>query len=187
MKTDVEIRGVLQHPLQRIVKVSASITKQVTFSIDHSSRCMCQEYKHQRVGHEFLTSVKISTKLTTNFETSRSTELIRNHHNIRNQWLLMQGTEVQNNRTRRKVAKILVQHAFHVINVTLFGSRGTSSANWLSSSSSKVSIPRFARFREDSNLGCISFHGEPRRTNNSQGARATSQSFVTTSPNCAAE
>ena len=33
---------------------------------------------------------------------------------------------------------------------------------------------------------CISFHRTPRRTNNSQGARATSDSFVTTSPNCAA-
>ena len=89
---------------------------------------------------------------------------------------------------RKKSCKKLVRHAFHVINVTLFGSRGTSSVNCLSSGSSKVSIPRFARFREDSNLGsCINFQRKPRRTNSSQGARATPESFVTTSPNCAAE
>ena len=45
-----------------------------------------------------------------------------------------------------------------------------------------MSIPRFAWFREDSNLGsCINFQRKPRRTNSSQGARATSESLVTTS------
>ena len=69
--------------------------------------------------------------------------------------------------------------------MTLFGSRGTSSADSLSSGSSRVSIPRFARFREDSNLGsCVKFQRKPRK-NSSQGARAASESFVTTSPNCA--
>ena len=76
----------------------------------------------------------------------------------------------------------MARHAFHVINVTFFGSRGTSSANSLSLGSTKVSIPRLARFREDSNLGsCINFKRKPRRTNSSQGARAASESFVTTS------
>ena len=34
---------------------------------------------------------------------------------------------------------------------------------------------------------CISFHRSPRRTNSSLGGRATSESFFTTSPFCAAE
>ena len=63
-------------------------------------------------------------------------------------WLLMQGTKVQNKCARKEVAKSW-------LDVTLFGSRGTSSANSLSSGSSSVSIPRFARFREDSNLGYV--------------------------------
>ena len=52
------------------------------------------------------------------------------------------------------------KHAFHVINVTLFGSLGTSSANSFSSVSSKMSSPRFARFREDSNLDRVSVSSE---------------------------
>ena len=151
------------------------------------------------------TSVRISTKSTTNFEASGSTELKRSHHNVRDQWLLMQGNNKDASRCTGSVAydagnhspekvfnkegcEKLAGHAFHVINVTLFGSRGTSSANSLSSGSSGVSIPRFARFRENSNLGsCINFQRKPRRTNSSQGARAASESFVTTSPSCAAE
>ena len=79
---------------------------------------------------------------------------------------------------KKKECEKLVRHAFHVINVTLFGSRGTSSAKSLSSGSSRVSIPRFARFREDSNLGsCINSQRKPRRTNSSQGARAAPESF----------
>ena len=59
---------------------------------------------------------------------------------------------------KKESCEKLARHAFHVINVRLFGSRGTSSANSLSSGSSRVSIARFARFREDSNLGsCINF------------------------------
>ena len=59
----------------------------------------------------------------------------------------------------------LARHAFHEVNVTLFGSRGTSSANSLSSGSSRVSIPRCARFREDSNLAsCINFENHDERT-----------------------
>ena len=100
----------------------------------------------------------------------------------------MQGTKSPEQAGRKEGCEKLARHAFHAVNVTLFGSRGTSSANWLSSGSSKVSIPRFARFREDSILGsCINFHRKPGRTNSSQGARAASESFVTTSPHCAAE
>ena len=51
------------------------------------------------------------------------------HHGVQDQWLLMQGTEVQNKCARKEVAEKMAEHAFHVINVTLFGSRGTSSAN----------------------------------------------------------
>ena len=59
----------------------------------------------------------------------------------------------------------LARRAFHVINVTLLGSRGTSSANSLPSSSPRVSIPRFAQFREDSNLkSCTNFQRKPQRT-----------------------
>ena len=67
---------------------------------------------------------------------------------------------------KKEGCKKLARHAFYVINVTLFGSRGTSSANSLSSGSSRVSIPRFARFREDSNFGIVyQFPAKPRRTN----------------------
>ena len=139
--------------------------------------------------------MRISTKSITNFEASGSTELIRRHHNVRDQWLLMQGTNKDASRCTRSVAsdarnqsleqvfqkegcEKLARHAFHVVNVTLFGSRGTSSANSLSSGSSRVSFPRFARFREDSNLGsCINFQRRLRRTNSSQGARAASGFF----------
>ena len=87
----------------------------------------------------------------------------------------MQGTEVQNECARKEVVEKMAEHAFDVINVTLFGSRGTSSANSFSSGSSKMSSPRFARFREDSNLrSCVKFQRKPRRTNSSQGARAAS-------------
>ena len=82
--------------------------------------------------------MRISTKLTTNFEASGSTELIRSHHNVRDQWLLMQGTKDPEQACKKKSCEKLVQPAFHVINVTLFGFRGTSSANWLSSGSSRV-------------------------------------------------
>ena len=59
------------------------------------------------------------------------------HHDVQDLWLSMLGTG----------------HAFHVINATLFRSRGTSAANSSSPpSSSKMSSPRFARFREDSNM-----------------------------------
>ena len=76
-----------------------------------------------------------------------------------------------------KLRKKLARYAFP------FGSGGTSSANSLSSGSSRVSIPRFVRFREDLNLGSwINFQRKPRRTNSSQGAP-----FVTTPPNCVAE
>ena len=150
--------------------------------MDHPSRCKCQECRHQRVGHEFSTSVGISTKLTTNFEASGSTELKKRHHDVQDQWLLMQGTNKDTSRCTGSVAsdagnqspepagkkescEKLARHAFHVINVTLFGSRGTSFANLLSSGSSRVSIPRFARFREDSKLGsCINFQRKPRIT-----------------------
>ena len=99
--------------------------------------------------------MRISTKSTTNFEASGSTELMRSHHNVRDQWLLMQGTNKDASRCTGSVAsdagnqspeqmckkegcEKLARHAFHV---TLFGSRGTSSANSLSSGSSRVSIP----------------------------------------------
>ena len=149
--------------------------------------------------------MRISTKLTTNFEASGRTELMSSHHNVRDEWLLIQGTNKDASRCTGSVAsdagnqspeqvckkesfEKLARHAFHIINVTLFGSRGTSSANSSSSGSSKMSSARSARFREDSNLGsCINFNQKPRRTNSSQGARATSESLVTTSPNCAAE
>ena len=100
------------------------------------------------------------------------------HHGVQDQWLLMQGNEVQNECARKAVAETLANHAFHVINVTLFGSRGTSSANSFSSGSSKISSRRFARFRDDSNLGsCINFQRKPRRTNSFQGAHAASGVF----------
>ena len=70
----------------------------------------------------------------------------------------MQEINVQNKCAKKGVGEKLDRHAFHVINETLFGSRGTSSANSFSSGSFRVSSPRFARFREDSNLGsCINF------------------------------
>ena len=138
--------------------MSASITKQVTFSIDHSSRCKCQEYKHQRVGHEFLPSVRISTKLTTNFEASGSTQLVRSRHNVRDQWLLMQGTNKDASRCTGSVASDAgnqspEQACRKKSCEKLLRRDGTSSAKWLSSGSSKVWTPRFARFHEDSNLG----------------------------------
>ena len=49
--------------------------------------------------------MRISTESTTNFEASGSTELIRSPHNVRDQWLLMQGTKVQNKCARKKVSK----------------------------------------------------------------------------------
>ena len=142
------------------------------------------------------TSVRISTKSTTNFVASRSTELTRSHHNFRNQWLPMQATDKDASRCTRSAAsdaknqspeqvckkrscEKLVQHVFHVINVTLFGSRGTSSSNSLSSSLSRVSIPRLARFREDSNLGsCINFQRKARRTNSSPKVHVLHQSLL---------
>ena len=154
--------------------MSVFITKQVIFSIDHPSRCKCQECRHQRVGHEFSTSVRISTKSTTNFEASGSTELIRSHHNVRVQWLLMQGTNKDASRCsgsvvsdarnkspeqegKKESCEKLDRRVFHVINVRLSGSRGTSSVNSLSSGSSRVS-----------NLeSCINFQRKPRRTNSS--------------------
>ena len=64
--------------------------------------------------------------------------------------------------------------------MTLFGYHGISAANSSSSGSAQISSPRFARFREVSNLGsCINFQRKPRRTNSSQGARVASESFVT--------
>ena len=82
------------------------------------------------------------------------------HHDVQDQWLLMQGIEVQNKRAGNEVAGNLAKHAFHVINSTLFGSRGTSSINSFSSGSSKISSPRSARFREDSNLDRVSISSE---------------------------
>ena len=68
------------------------------------------------------------------------------------QWLLMHGTKSPEQVCKKGSCEKLARHALHVIHVTPFGSRRTS-ANSLSSGSSRVSIPRFARFREDSNLG----------------------------------
>ena len=133
--------------------------------------------------------------------------LQKKHHEVNNEvWgIRKHGTETKSSQCTGSVAsdagnqspeqvckkescEKLARHAFHEINVALFGSRGTSSANSLSSGSSRVSIPRFARFREDSNsVSCINFQRKPRRTNSSQGARAASESFVTTWPSCAAE
>ena len=49
-----------------------------------------------------------------------------------------EGNQSPEQACKKKSCKNLVHWAFHVINVTLFGSRGTSSANWLSSGSSRV-------------------------------------------------
>ena len=84
--------------------MSAFITKQVTFSKDHPSRCKCQECRHQRVNHDFVTSVNSSTKSTTNFDSSGSTELTRSHHNVRDQRLLVQGTNKDASRCTGSVA-----------------------------------------------------------------------------------
>ena len=48
----------------------------------------------------------------TNFEASRSTELIRRHHNVRDQWFPTQGIKVQNKCAREKVAKIWIDILF---------------------------------------------------------------------------
>ena len=73
---------------------------------------------------------------------------------------------------RKESCEQLDPHAFHVINVTLFGSLGTSSANLLSSGSSRVSIPRFARFRQDSNLEIV-YQFPKKTTSNEQFSRCT--------------
>ena len=125
-------------------------------------------------------SVRISTKSTTNFEASGSTEL-RSHHNVRDQWLLIQGTNKDASRCTGSVAsdtgnlspdqmrkkgscEKLTRHAFHVINVTLFGSRATSSANSSSSGSSRVSIPRLARFIQTLDRVSIASENHDERT-----------------------
>ena len=98
------------------------------------------------MNFNFYLFVRISTKSITNFEASRSTELIRRHINVRDhRWLVTQGTNTDASRCSGSVAsaagnqspeqvckkgggKTLDRRAFHVINVTFFGSRGTSSA-----------------------------------------------------------
>ena len=96
VKIDFENRCLLQHPF--LCKALSRCLHSITLQM---SRVQASE----RVDHEISTSVTISTKSTTNFESSGSMELIRSHHNVRDQWLLMQGTKVQNKWARRKVAK----------------------------------------------------------------------------------
>ena len=75
----------------------------------------------------------------------------------------MQGTEVLNMRAGNEVVRT---DQPCISRNPLLGSRGISAANSSSSGSAKMSSPRFARFREDSNLeSCFYFHRKPRRTN----------------------
>ena len=64
-----------------------------------------------------------------------------------------------------------------MINVTLFGSRGISDANSSSSGFAKMSSPRLARFREDSNLMVFFFKKKnkisPESTVDEQSPRST--------------
>ena len=187
--------------------MSAFITKQVTFSIDHSSRCKCQEYKHQRVGHEFqlLSSVRISTKSVTHFEISGSTELTRRHHNVRDQWLLTQGEptqmhlDIQDQRLLMQGIKVLTsvqETRWRKIGSTCISriQRDTLRISW--NVVCKLVFIRFVQsqvhvlhgFARIQTWDRVSISSEnPRRTNSSQGARAASESVVTTSPSCAAE
>ena len=100
------------------------------------------------------------------------------HLDVQDQWL-RSGNRSPEQVCKKGGCEKLARHAFHEMNVTLRISWNVV-CNSLSSGSSEVSIPRFARLREDSNLGsCINFQRKPRRTNSSQGARAASESFVT--------
>ena len=70
---------------------------------------------------------------------------------------------------------------FHVINV--FGSCGIGCK--LVSGSAQMSSPRFARFREDSNLvSCANFHRNPRRTNSAQRITCFIRVFLQHHPVC---
>ena len=129
----------------------------------------------------------MNSKLTTNFEASGTTELISSLHIVQEQWLLMQGTNKDASCREPKSRTSGQEEKLQKIGSTRISrdQRDTLRILWnivcklvvLRFVQSVVLIPRFARFREDSELG----------TNNSQGARAASESFVTTSPNCAAE
>ena len=77
------------------------------------------------------------------FKASGSTELIRSHHNVRDSVASDAVNQSLEQVCKKESCEKLARYAFHEINVTLFGSCGTSSANWLPSGSSKVSIPRF--------------------------------------------
>ena len=82
-----------------------------------------------------------------------------NLHEVNHEFLMHQEARSPEQVCRKQG---LTGHAFHVINVTFFGSLGSSAANTSSSGSSKMSSPRFALFREDSNLGsCINTHRKP--------------------------
>ena len=87
----------------------------------------------------------------------------------------MQRTEVQNKRAGNEVVRTDRTCISRDQPDTLWISWNVA-ANSSSSGSAKMSSLRFARFREDSNLGsCVNFHGNPRRTNSSQGSRAVSE------------
>ena len=116
--------------------------------------------------------MRISTKSITNFEASGSTELKKRHHDFQDQWLLMQGTEVQNKCAGKGFAEKLAKHAFHVINVTLFGSRGTSSENSFSSGSSQNVKSTFCTVSRGFKLGIV-FQIPAKTTTNEQFPRST--------------
>ena len=132
------------------------------------------------IFRNFPTSVRKCSRSTTNSEGPVSKHRT-NTGASRGSGSMMQGTDVQNKCARNEVSRT-EQTAFHVINVTFFGSRGIPATNSSSSDSAKMSSPQFARFRGDSNVGsCINFHRNPRRTNSAQGTRAAvSESLVAT-------
>ena len=132
--------------------------------------------------------MRIFSKSTTNFDASASTEPTQRHHEVQDQWLLMQGTEVQN--------KCAGDEAVRTDRTCIL--RNQRDTLWISwNIGCKLVFVRFCQ-----NVKSTFWHGfariqiwdrasifteNPRRTHSSQGARAAFVSFGTTSPSCVAE
>ena len=78
------------------------------------------------------------------------------------------GNQSPERASKKKSCEKLVRHAFHVVNVTLFGYRGTSSANWLSSGSSST----FCMVSRGFKLGIV-YQFPAKTTTNEQFPRCT--------------
>ena len=151
--------------------MSAFITKQVTFSIDNSSRCKCQDCRHQGVRY-----VSNLSNLCEILHPSRSSGsmVYDSEHQSR--------TSVQEKKLRKICSTCISRNQRDILRISWNVVCKLVVIKFVQSVTSTL-----CTVSREFKLGIVYQFLTKSTANNSQGARAASESFVTTSCSCAEE